>query len=142
LIARFIHLHSPRASKPLVEVNCAALPESIAESEPFGHVSGAFSGANKDRAGKFELAHGGTLLLDEIGELPLRIQSKLLRTLQSGEIQRVGSDQSLHADVPIIAATNRNLEDEVKAGRFRLDLYHRLSVYPITVPPLRMRGED
>ncbi|MDT8429674.1 MAG: nitric oxide reductase transcriptional regulator NorR [Pseudomonadales bacterium] len=142
LVAHLIHMNSPRATQPMVHVNCAALPESIAESELFGHVSGAFSGANKDRAGKFELAHSGTLFLDEVGELPLSIQAKLLRALQSGEIQRVGSDALHHADVRIIAATNRELDKEVKAGRFRADLYHRLSVYPVQVPPLRNRGSD
>lgn len=142
LVARFIHLHSSRSEKPMVQVNCAALPESIAESELFGHVSGAFSGASRDRTGKFELADQGTLLLDEIGELSLPIQAKLLRALQSGEIQRVGSDSSHQVDVRIIAVTNRNLEEEVKQQRFRADLFHRLSVYPITVPPLRERGND
>ncbi len=142
LVARFIHLNSDRAQKPMVQVNCAALPEAIAESELFGHVSGAFSGAIKDRAGKFELAHQGSLLLDEVGELPLPIQAKLLRALQSGEIQRVGSDEVHQVDVRVIAATNRDLPREVEARRFRADLYHRLSVYPITVPPLRERGND
>ena len=142
LVARLIHLSSPRADQPMVQVNCAALPENLAESELFGHVSGAFSGADRPRAGKFELAHGGTLLLDEVGELPLVIQAKLLRALQSGEIQRVGSDEHHHASVRVIAATNRDLEHEVQKGRFRADLYHRLSVYPIKVPPLRDRGND
>jgi anaerobic nitric oxide reductase transcription regulator len=142
LVARFIHLHSSRAQKPMIQVNCAALPENIAESELFGHVSGAFTGATKDRVGKFELAHEGTLLLDEVGELSLSLQAKLLRVLQSGEIQRVGSDHPHHVDVRVIAATNRDLEQEVKAQRFRADLYHRLSVYPITVPTLRDRGND
>jgi len=142
LVARLIHLSSARADEPMVQVNCAALPENLAESELFGHVSGAFSGAERARAGKFELAHGGTLLLDEIGELPLTIQAKLLRALQSGEIQRIGSDELHHANVRIIAATNRNLELEVQDGRFRADLYHRLSVYPVTVPALRERGND
>jgi anaerobic nitric oxide reductase transcription regulator len=123
-------------------VNCAALPESLAESELFGHVRGAFTGAGADRAGKFELAHGGTLFLDEIGELPLSIQAKLLRAVQFGEIQRLGSDRSHHTDVRFLAATNRRLEDEVQANRFRADLYHRLSMYPVHVPALRERGDD
>jgi anaerobic nitric oxide reductase transcription regulator len=125
-----------------VHVNCAALPESLAESELFGHVRGAFTDANVERAGKFELADGGTLLLDEIGEMPLTIQAKLLRAVQFGEIQRLGSDRLHRADIRIIAATNRLLADAVKEGRFRADLYHRLSMYPLHVPPLRDRGED
>ncbi len=142
LVARLIHCHSPRAHKPMIQINCAALPETLAESELFGHVRGAFSGASQERAGKFELADGGTLMLDEVGELPLSIQAKLLRALQSGEIQRVGSDRTHHSDVRLVAATNRNLEEEVRAHRFRADLYHRLNVYPLTVPPLRERGDD
>ncbi len=142
LVARTLHEHSRRADQPLVYVNCAALPHSIAESELFGHVRGAFTGAVRDRCGKFELADGGTLFLDEIGELPLDIQSKLLRALQEGELQRVGSDQLIRADVRIIAATNRDLDAEVAAGRFRADVFHRLSVYPIHVPPLRDRVDD
>jgi len=142
LVARQIHFLSPRCRGPLIYINCAALPESIAESELFGHVKGAFSGAISDRAGKFEIANGGTLFLDEIGELPLSLQPKLLRALQSGEIQRVGSDKLAQADVRIVAATNRNLEKEVAEGRFRSDLFHRLSVYPIEVPPLRDRRKD
>ncbi|MDD5036247.1 MAG: nitric oxide reductase transcriptional regulator NorR [Methylococcaceae bacterium] len=142
VVARVIHARSLRANQPLVYVNCAALPETLAESELFGHVRGAFTGASADRAGKFELADGGTLFLDEVGELSLSIQAKLLRTLQFGEIQRLGSDKNHRADVRIIAATNRPLAEEVKAGRFRVDLYHRLSVYPLNVPPLRERPED
>ncbi|GAB4277814.1 MAG: nitric oxide reductase transcriptional regulator NorR [Methylomicrobium sp.] len=142
VVARIIHARSQRAEQPLVYVNCAAMPESLAESELFGHVKGAFSGANAERAGKFELANGGTLFLDEVGELPLAIQAKLLRAVQFGEIQRLGSDKAHRADVRIIAATNRRLSEEVKEGRFRADLYHRLSVYPLHVAPLRERVED
>ena len=142
VVARAIHRESARSDRPLIYVNCAALPDSIAESELFGHVRGAFTGATDHRAGKFEVADKGTLFLDEIGELPLAIQPKLLRALQSGEIQRVGSDKLLRVDVRIIAATNRDLVAEVAAGRFRADLFHRLSVYPIHLPPLRSRRED
>lgn len=142
LIAQHIHHHSARASEPMIYVNCAALPEAIAESELFGHVKGAFSGAIDNRTGKFELADSGTLFLDEIGELPLSIQAKLLRALQGGNIQRVGSDDHHVVDTRLIAATNRNLKQEVADGRFRADLYHRLSVYPLVVPPLRDRSED
>lgn len=142
LVARQVHALSPRAERALVYVNCAALPESIAESELFGHIKGAFTGAVTDRAGKFEIADGGTLFLDEIGELPLGIQAKMLRALQSGEIQRVGSDKHIRVNVRIVAATNRDLQKEVERGRFRADLYHRLSVYPVNVPPLRERGKD
>ncbi|MDU8646899.1 nitric oxide reductase transcriptional regulator NorR [Pseudomonas syringae group sp. 26L6] len=142
LVAESIHLHSPRAHKPLISLNCAALPEMLVESELFGHVKGAFSGAVNGRSGRFELADGGTLFLDEVGELPLSVQSKLLRVLQSGQLQRVGADQEHHVDVRIIAATNRDLAEEVRSGRFRADLYHRLSVYPLLVPALRERGRD
>ncbi|HCB41576.1 MAG TPA: nitric oxide reductase transcriptional regulator NorR [Pseudomonas sp.] len=142
LVARQLHAASSRASAPLVYVNCAALPENLVESELFGHTRGAFSGAAQSRAGRFELAHGGTLFLDEVGELPLAVQAKLLRALQNGEIQRVGSDHPHHVDVRIIAATNRDLQQEVARGLFRADLYHRLSVYPIRVPSLRERGRD
>jgi anaerobic nitric oxide reductase transcription regulator len=142
LVVRQIHARSSRADEALIYVNCAALPESIAESELFGHVAGAFTGATRDRAGKFEIADGGTLFLDEIGELPLTVQPKLLRALQQGEIQRVGSDRVHRVNVRVIAATNRDLKQEVERGRFRADLYHRLAVFPVKVPPLRERRED
>jgi anaerobic nitric oxide reductase transcription regulator len=142
LVARTIHNQSNCADQPLIYINCAALPESIAESELFGHTKGAFTGATSDRGGKFELADGGTLFLDEIGELSLALQAKMLRVLQSGEIQRVGSDKTKYVEVRILAATNRDLEAEVEAGNFRRDLYHRLSVFPIEVPPLRLRQGD
>lgn len=142
VFARWLHRHSSRRERPLVQVNCAALPESLAESELFGHVKGAFSGASIDRSGRFDAAHNGTLLLDEVGELPLSVQAKLLRTLQNGEIQRLGADEPLRVDVRIIAATNRNLAEAVAVGSFRADLYHRLSVYPVRIAPLRERGTD
>ena len=142
LVARAVHAGSERADGPLIYVNCAALPETLAESELFGHVRGAFTGATAVRAGKFEAAHGGTLFLDEIGELPPSVQPVLLRVLQTGEIQRVGSDRMRRVDVRVIAATNRDLEQEVADGRFRADLFHRLSVYPIHIPPLRERMDD
>ena len=142
LVARMLHAKSRRAKRPLVYINCAALPENLAESELFGHIRGAFTGAISQRMGKFEFANKGTLFLDEIGELPLSIQAKLLRTLQFGEIQRVGAEKTRTVDVRIIAATNRNIEKEVLEGRFRADLYHRLSVFPIHILPLRERRED
>ncbi|HEY1996841.1 nitric oxide reductase transcriptional regulator NorR [Paraburkholderia sp.] len=142
LVANAIHALSARANKPLISLNCAALPDTLVESELFGHVRGAFSGASSDRRGKFELADGGTLFLDEVGELPLTVQAKLLRVLQNGQLQRIGSDHEHKVDVRLIAATNRDLAEEVRAGRFRADLYHRLSVYPLRVPPLRERGRD
>ncbi|MGF6288201.1 anaerobic nitric oxide reductase transcription regulator [Paraburkholderia youngii] len=142
LVANAIHALSPRANKPLISLNCAALPDTLVESELFGHVRGAFSGASADRRGKFELADGGTIFLDEVGELPLAVQAKLLRVLQNGQLQRIGSDHEHRVDVRLIAATNRDLAEEVRAGRFRADLYHRLSVYPLRVPPLRERGRD
>jgi anaerobic nitric oxide reductase transcription regulator len=142
LVASEIHALSPRADKPLVSLNCAALPDTLVESELFGHVRGAFSGASSDRRGKFELADGGTLFLDEVGELPLPVQAKLLRVLQNGQLQRIGSDNEHKVDVRLIAATNRDLAEEVREGRFRADFYHRLSVYPLVVPPLRERGRD
>jgi len=142
LVAHHIHARSRRRDEALIHVNCAALPISIAESELFGHVAGAFTGASHDRAGKFEIADGGTLFLDEIGELSLELQPKLLRALQHGEIQRIGSDRAHRVDVRVIAATNRRLEDEIAAGRFRADLYHRLAAFPVHVPPLRERRDD
>lgn len=142
LVARAVHQHSRRAEHPLIYVNCAALPETIVESELFGHLRGAYTGATADRAGKFDIADRGTIFLDEVGELPLSVQPKLLRVLQEGEIQRVGSDKPQHVDVRVVAATNRDLEREVEAGRFRPDLFHRLNMYPIRVPPLRDRRSD
>ncbi|WP_119155911.1 nitric oxide reductase transcriptional regulator NorR [Caldimonas tepidiphila] len=142
LFARRLHRSSRRSARPLVHVNCAALPESLAESELFGHMKGAFSGATAERAGRFEAAHGGTLFLDEVGELPLAVQAKLLRALQSGEVQRLGADQPRRVDVRVIAATNRDLGACVHEGHFRADLYHRLSVYPVHIPPLREREGD
>ncbi|MFQ6574617.1 nitric oxide reductase transcriptional regulator NorR [Pseudomonas sp. UM16] len=142
LVAQAIHQTSSRADKPMISLNCAALPDTLVESELFGHVRGAFTGAVGERRGKFELANGGTLFLDEVGELSLTVQAKLLRVLQSGQLQRLGSDQEHRVDVRLIAATNRDLADEVRAGRYRADFYHRLSVYPLLVPPLRERGRD
>lgn len=142
LVAQAIHGQSLRSAKPMISLNCAALPDTLVESELFGHVRGAFSGASSDRRGKFELAEGGTMFLDEVGELPLPIQAKLLRVLQNGQLQRIGSDSEHRVDVRLIAATNRDLAEEVRAGRFRADLYHRLTVYPLRVPPLRERGRD
>lgn len=142
LVARTIHRLSTRNQEPLVYVNCAAIPENLIESELFGHVKGAFTGAEKSREGKFNLSNKGTLFLDEIGELPLVAQSKLLRALQNKETQPVGQDTIETVDVRILAATNRQLRDEVESGRFRADLFHRLSVYPIDIPPLRERSSD
>nr|WP_232539984.1 nitric oxide reductase transcriptional regulator NorR [Azohydromonas aeria] len=142
LVAQRLHAQSLRRERPLVQVNCAALPETLADSELFGHRRGAFTGATQARAGRFQLADGGTLFLDEVGELAPAVQAKLLRVLQAGEVQRPGSDAVVHVDVRVIAATNRDLAAEVAAGRFRADLYHRLAVYPLHVPPLRERGRD
>jgi chemotaxis protein methyltransferase CheR len=142
LVARLIHDRSPRRERAFVRVNCSAIPHGLVESELFGHERGAFTGAIKRRRGRFELADGGTLLLDEIGELPLDIQPKLLRALQDGEVVRVGSEGPVQVDVRIIASTNRVLSEEVREGRFREDLFFRLAVFPITVPPLRDRRED
>jgi transcriptional regulator with GAF, ATPase, and Fis domain len=142
LVAREIHRRSGRAARPLIKVNCAAIPRELYDSEFFGHVKGSFTGALRDRIGRFELADGGTLFLDEISEIPLDLQSKLLRALQEGEVERVGEERVRKIDVRIIAATNRALRAESDAGRFRNDLYYRLSVFPINVPPLRHRKED
>lgn len=142
LVAEALHAASPRAARPMISLNCAALPDTLVESELFGHVRGAFTGALGERPGKFELADGGTLFLDEVGELALPVQAKLLRVLQSGQLQRLGSDRDHRVDVRLIAASNRNLAEEVRAGRLRADFYHRLSVYPLQVPPLRERGRD
>lgn len=142
LVAHNVHWHSHRNDAPIIYVNCAALPENLVESELFGHTKGAFTGADKNREGKFLIADGGTIFLDEIGELPLAAQSKLLRVLQSNEIQPVGQDKVININVRVIAATNRHLDEEVAAGRFRADLYHRLNVYPLVVQPLRDRPQD
>lgn len=142
LIARAIHYHSKRKKRPLIKVDCATLPASLIESELFGHEKGAFTGAIKRRKGRFELADGATIFLDEIGELPLGLQQKLLRVLQDGEYERLGSEKVMHTDVRVIAATNRNLEKDVSRGLFRKDLWYRLNVLPLTLPPLRDRMDD
>ncbi len=142
LFARAIHHLSPRAERPLVKVNCAALPSTLIESELFGHERGAFTGATRQRIGRFELAHGGTIFLDEIGELPLDLQAKLLRVIQEGELERIGGSRTISVDVRIIAATNRDLTKAVWAGEFRDDLYYRLNVFPVDIAPLRERKED
>ncbi|MFQ5589373.1 MAG: sigma-54 interaction domain-containing protein [Nitrospiria bacterium] len=142
LIAKLIHERSPRANRPFVTVNCAALSETLIESELFGHEKGAFTGAVQMRKGRFELADGGTIFLDEVGDLPLPVQVKLLRVLQEMQFERVGGAKTLSVDVRIIAATHRHLEKAISEGRYRQDLYYRLSVIPIHVPPLRARTED
>jgi len=142
LVAHAIHSRSRRADAPLVKVNCASIPAELFESEFFGHIKGAFTGAYRDRVGRFQLADGGTIFLDEVGEIPIELQGKLLRVLQEREFERVGEDVTRSVDVRVIAATNRDLEKEVEAGRFREDLFYRLSVLPIDVPPLRKRGDD
>ena len=142
LVARALHAQSPRARGPFVEVNCAAIPGELIESELFGHMRGSFTGAVADRAGKFEQADGGTLFLDEIGDMALAAQAKVLRVLQEGEVTRIGGSKVRKVDVRVVAATNKRLEDEIAAGRFREDLFYRLNVVPIVVPPLRERRED
>ena len=142
LVARMIHMLSPRAEYPLIDVNCAAIPEDLIESDLFGHEKGALPGASSKKIGKFELATGGTLFLDEIGDMSLMMQAKILRALQAHQIQRVGGSRMIDVDVRVIAASNKNLEDEILRGNFREDLYYRLNVYPIIVPPLRDRSDD
>src|SRR5712692_7504696 len=142
VFARAIHQSSPRAAGAFLKVNCAALPEELLESELFGHQRGAFTGAYRDKPGKFELAEKGTLMLDEIGEVPFRLQAKLLHVLQDGEFARVGGERVLYTDVRVLAATNRDLDAEIRAGRFREDLYYRLNVLEIRIPPLRERRDE
>jgi two-component system, NtrC family, response regulator AtoC len=142
VVARAIHKASPRANKQFLKVNCAALPGELLESELFGHEKGAFTGAYRQKPGKFEAAHQGTLLLDEIGEMPLRLQAKLLHVLQDGEFSRVGGERVIDTDVRLIAATNRDLEGAMRAGQFREDLYYRLNVIEVRIPPLRERREE
>ena len=142
LVARAVHSRGARREQPLIKVNCASIPRDLFESEFFGHVRGAFTGALRDRAGRFQLADKGTLFLDEVGEIPLEMQGKLLRVLQEGEYERIGDERTRRADVRLISATNRNLGQEVEEGRFRRDLYYRLNVFPIEIPPLRRRRAD
>jgi formate hydrogenlyase transcriptional activator len=142
LIARAIHTHSDRRHRPFVKVNCAAIPADLLESELFGHEKGSFTGAVAQRIGRFESAHGGTLFLDEIGEMPLNLQTKLLRAVQEQEFERVGGNRTIQVDVRIIAATNRDLKAMVDEGKFRADLYYRVAVFPLNIPPLRERRED
>ncbi|MDD5698653.1 MAG: sigma-54 dependent transcriptional regulator, partial [Victivallaceae bacterium] len=142
LVARAIVQHSPRAGKPFLAINCAASPENLLESELFGHVKGAFTGAIRDKKGRFELADGGTIFLDEIGDISPAMQVKLLRVLQEGTFERVGGEKTFKVDVRIISATNKDLTQEMAAGRFREDLFYRLNVIPLALPPLRERGSD
>jgi len=141
-LARLLHRASPRARHPFVELNCAAIPETLLESELFGHVKGAFTGANQNRQGRFQAANHGTLFLDEVSEIPLHLQAKLLRAIQDQEFEMVGSDKTVKVDVRIVAASNRNLRDMVDSGQFRADLYYRLAVIPLTIPALRDRPGD
>jgi len=142
LVAHAIHARSGRADGPLVKVNCASIPHELFESEFFGHVRGAFTGAHRDRVGRFQLADGGTIFLDEVGEIPIELQGKLLRVIQERQFERVGDDTTRTVDVRVIAATNKDLERAVETGEFREDLYYRLSVFPVQVPPLRRRADD
>lgn len=142
LAARDVHKKSDRVNEPFIEVNCAAIPNELIESELFGHEKGSFTGANQKRIGKFEAAHNGTLFLDEIGDMSLQAQAKVLRAIESGNIERVGGNKKIKVDVRIVSATNKNLEHEIEEGNFREDLFHRLNVIPITIPPLRERKED
>ncbi|MCZ4317952.1 sigma-54 dependent transcriptional regulator [Aequorivita viscosa] len=142
LVAHWLHQKSDRSTGPMIEVNCAAIPSELIESELFGHVKGAFTSANKDRAGKFEAANGGTIFLDEVGDMSLSAQAKVLRALQENKVQRVGSDKDIKVNVRVITATNKNLKNEIEAGNFREDLYHRLAVILIKVPPLNDRRDD
>src|SRR5690606_24635655 len=141
-VAHWLHQKSDRSSGPMVEVNCAAIPSELIESELFGHVKGAFTSANKEREGKFEAAHGGTLFLDEVGDMSLSAQAKVLRALEENKVQRVGGNKDIKVDVRVVAATNKDLKLEIKEGRFREDLYHRLAVILVEVPALKDRKED
>ena len=142
LVAHALHAMSPRAAKPFVEVNCAAIPEDLIESELFGHMKGSFTGAHEHKIGKFQKADGGTLFLDEVGDMSLRTQAKVLRSLEEQRFEPVGAQESVQVDVRVVAATNKNLEEEIERGNFREDLFYRLNVIPFHVPPLRERKED
>ena len=142
MVAHAIHEMSARKDRPMITVNCAALPANLIESELFGREKGAFTGAHARQVGRFEVANGGTIFLDEIGEMPLELQAKLLRVLQEGEFERLGSPRTIKVDARVIASTSRDLKAEIRNSRFREDLYYRLNVFPITIPPLRMRNED